>query len=431
MKRRDPQSDREPIDATAPVAAPAARAKAPTSESDGMRRAPTAPVSAPTPRLSARGLQAAIHDSPRMRAQRAQWSSLFGAAAGSGTARIAQRLIRHERQLDGSEQPVPIDIATIPETDVLPYLANIALHGAVGRPPNSHLEFEHGDQAALEARRDAPGFGQASAATLQQLLQQPSPLLGAAEQGVLDSTLDGRRLAVALPELLQVFQQVSASSRVVGFGQWAASKVVTSRLLISGHPEAAKQLLDYMNELREVALRLPGLAPGETIDLGEAPIPGGGAQTADLTQSLGRQSEVKTVREPILESRPVLQQLGDAVRKFSGASAAGGPYEAVIYASYAAPHSKVTGKGSGRGTTTRSVDEASGAFQEEFLPDPHSVRPPATKALSSLGQDVLNWLRTSGVAGTATVHFVRIRIENSTSGPLAFQRDDINGWTRI
>jgi hypothetical protein len=268
--------------------------------------------------------------------------------------------------------------------------------------------------------------------TLGDLLTNPSPLLSAANQGLLDATTAGRMLAAAFPGFVATFQTVRTSPRVEGFGQWAATKVVAARRLVVGSEEAAHQLLDYMSELREVERRIPDLGGGETINIAECNIPGAGTQTADLTQSHGRQIEVKTVRAPILDSGPVFHQLSDAVGKFHGAEMSQGPYEAVIYASYSAPVAQQTGRGGARGTTTRSVDMATGDFREAFVPDAGSRRPASDEVKSNLGQAVLNWLQTSGVNGTDTTDYVRIRIENATgASPFEFRRDLMNGWVAI
>ena len=339
-----------------------------------------------------------------------------------------QALKRHTRQQDNSLGPPvqALDIATIPETDVLPYLANMKIYGAVGIPAGSDIEFEPGDKAALELRRDNPAFGNDSAITIERLLTVPSPILAAVNQGLLNSSALDRNLAAAFPGFLVTFQAVRASPRVEGFGQWAATKVVSARQLINGSREAANQLLDYIHELREVETRIPVLAPGETINIAERDIPGGGTQTADLTQSHGRQVEVKTVREPILDSRPVLRQLGDAVMKFNGALMGAGPYEAVIYASYSAPDVTPTGRGGARGTTTKSVDANTGNFQESFVPAAAGGRPASAGVTGNLGAQVLNWLQTSGAGGADSTDYVRVRVENGIS--FAFKRELASGW---
>ena len=344
-----------------------------------------------------------------------------------------QRLKRHTRQEDGSLGPpvTNIDIATLDETEVLPLLANIDIYGAIGIPDGSNLEFEAGDKAILEARRDHPTFGNISALTLSQLITDPSPILNAASKGLLDKTTAGRQIAGAFPNFITTFQTVQASPRVRGFGQWAASKIVTARQLLNCSAEAANQLLDYMSELREVEIRIPELSDGETINIAEQSIPGVAAQTADVSMSHGKQIEVKTVRELILNSRPVLHQLSDAVQKFHNAELSQGPYEAVIYASYSPPQARVTGRGVARGTTTNSVNMANGDFVEDFVPDAPGGRPASNRVIENLRNEVLNWLRNSRVNGTDTVDYVRIRIENSTGPAFNFQRDLVAGWRII
>lgn len=345
-----------------------------------------------------------------------------------------QRIKKHTRQAEGVVGPpvVDLDPTTIPETDVLPYLANIELlPGGVGRPPESVIEFEAGDKAALELRRDHPEFGKDSADCLDNLLSPASALLDAANRGILNAHAASRKVAATLPELLDLFRKIRGHDRIRGFGQWAASKVVSARKLITGNAEAAHQILDYMNELREINLRIPELGVGEKIDISEKDIPSPGKQTADLTLDHGRQIEVKTVRDPIvLESSPVLKQLSEAVNKFHQANMGHGPYEAVIFCAYGDPISETVGKGQAKGTRTRNVNHASGEFFQDFNPDPGSTRPMSHEVRGNLDNEVLHWLNNSKVPGTESTDYVRIRIENSTSGPFQYRRNG-DKWNKI
>lgn len=90
------------------------------------------------------------------------------------------------------------------------------------------------------------------------------------------------------------------------------------------------QRLDHLNELREAALRLPRLAPGERLSIAETSIPG-----TDCYADVGTDRvycEVKTVREPITGWSAVTHQVSEAFQKFRGAVDDGREREAVVYA---------------------------------------------------------------------------------------------------
>lgn len=331
--------------------------------------------------------------------------------AESGTV---ERIKRHD---DNAGTVTDVPIGSLSEAEVVRMIGDIELNG-VGRPHNpngdvSTIEYEAGDLAALVAVRDANGFGDISTASLEAFLGTPAAEL---QQAGLDRHID----ATTFAGFATLFDTIKNSPRVKGFGVWAAGKITYVQGLSDADPakraEAAAHFMDYMNELREVEIQIAALTNAtDTIDLGEAPIVGTGA-TADLTQTGGRQIEVKTVREPVLDVSPIRKQLKDGLGKFSHATT-GGPYEVAVYATWQeTPDVRTSARRGKEGATSVAADRSAGAggFTNSFTPTPPNRRP-ASSSRTDLRAEILDTLNGT-TAGAANAHVVNIRMENPDVG---------------
>lgn len=314
-----------------------------------------------------------------------------------------------------------VNIATMSPRDVLMALDTVKRYGEPGVAGDT--TFEKGDTAALEARRNAGGFGAAEIKNLGALLTGGN----AAVQAVATH----RNLAVNLPGFQTIYRALAADKRVVGLNEWVVMNSVYVDQIAHGATPAiqesgANQLLDSLNELRSHQVALARLGPSDTIDIREHAI-AGTTQTADSTVksasgAVGKQTEVKTVREPIAYDHlnDVHAQLGAGLAKFSSAGA--GDFEVQVYASYST--APATTRPMGPFTRTDTVNRDQHSF------DRKSDKPGYDQS-KLVADDIVSYLNSNHKANPANL--VSLILENSTRGveTLTFRHAKANtNWTK-
>lgn len=297
----------------------------------------------------------------------------------------------------------PVDVSTLSPRAVLMALDTVSRYGEPSMAGDT--EYEHGDTAALEARRTASGFGATESHDLNDLLTHGNA-------GV-EAVAANRHLAVSLPGFQAIYQQLRSDKRVVGLDEWVIMNSVYLDMIHRGTPEEARngaeQLLDALNELRSLKTMLARLGPTDTLDAREAAI-AGTTQTADGTArndagDVTAQLEVKTVRTPIGYNQlaDVKSQLGAGLTKF--ASAGPGNYEVHVFASYTEDLPKTTKMGPFTRTETVNRDEHS--FDRTSTKPHYDLR-------TMVADELVAYLNTNHRANpTGRVSLI---IENSTRG---------------
>jgi hypothetical protein len=314
-----------------------------------------------------------------------------------------------------------VNIASLSPRDVLMALDTVKRYGEPGVAGDT--TFEKGDTSALEARRSAPGFGAPEIKSLTALLTGGSPAV--------EAVAKHRNLAVNLPGFQTIYKALAGDKRVVGLNEWVVmNSVYVDQIAHGASPaiqeSAANQLLDSLNELRSHQVALARLGPADTIDIREHAIAGTN-QTADgsvksASGQVMKQTEVKTVREPIAYDHlnDVHAQLGAGLGKFANAGT--GDYEVQVYASYST--APATTRPMGPYTRTDTVN-----------PDKHSFDRTSTKAgydeSKLVADDIVSYLNSNHKANPANL--VSLILENSTRGveTLTFRHPKANAnWTK-
>ncbi len=307
----------------------------------------------------------------------------------------------------GGGAPVAVDPAALTELQAWDHLQNIlgqlAPVGGIGMAGND--EYEAGDEAALNARLAAT---RGDTLTNQVGPAMTNPAVGPAAQA--------RHVDPAVvADFGKLIARLQADPKVTNLNAW----VLNNAHKILADPG---QLLDHVNELREVEARLPGLPAGQTLDLDEAPIPGT-AQTADISNPTSADLiEVKTVAAEVWTGQELTGQLAAGFGKFAGAGGGLAAREVVIYASYPeAPRS------SGKKGITRSetVDRATGIRNFKLTDPKGTVR--QDKNDDYIANHVQAWLATNP-AGANEVTRLQIKMENGLS--FTWSRGAA-GWVRI
>jgi hypothetical protein len=245
-----------------------------------------------------------------------------------GSAATSHRLARLRRTAAGTNTYADVDINALSAGECHKYLRYLTEQNqtppcVLNLGPAGMVEYATGDRQLLEARR---------AADLPSVMQQLVTQLQA------DAPEFQRRLISQLtPQHAGLLvQQIAANPNVAGFEAWLLDSAAR---LLGPQPDKQKQRLDQLNELREASLD----AAHHPINIAETPIPGAAAQTADITAMVpgARQTEVKTVRDPIVRPADVMGQIGQGCAKFSGATNANNVV--VVYASCAPQFLEGTG----------------------------------------------------------------------------------------
>jgi hypothetical protein len=313
-----------------------------------------------------------------------------------------------------------VNIATMSPRDVLMALDTVKRYGEPGVAGDT--TFEKGDTAALEGRRSAPGFGAAEIKSLTGLLTGGS--------AAVEAVAKHRNLAVNLPGFQTIYRALAADKRVVGLNEWVVMNSVYVDQIRSATPAiqegGANQLLDSLNELRSHQVALARLGPSDTIDIREHAIPGT-TKTADGTVKTAsgqvtKQTEVKTVREPIAYEKlgAVHDQINDGLIKF--ASAGTGDYEVQVYASYSTAPAAT--RAIGPFTRTDTINRDTHSF------DRTSTKPGYDQS-KLVADDIVSYLNSNHRANPANL--VSLILENSTRGveTLTFRHAKANAnWTK-
>lgn len=271
-----------------------------------------------------------------------------------------------------------IDIASLSEAQVWDLLQQDP------RPGNTYGQktFEEGDKDALE-RRYLATFGQTLAG-----------VRDAFRSGPVGQAATRRQVGLAVDEFAALLDAVGRHPKVKNVDAW----------LYGNGPKMtanAENLLDFVNELREIKRRADALADGQTLDIAEQAI-ANTDQTADIGVP-GGQVEIKTVREPINRPNDLADQLSAGFAKFAGA--AGG--EVVIYASYA---DGVVTEPMNRGEKRRSWDKPTGERKTDIYVDGALRNTTSEKVIDYL----TTWLGQAG-GGRDAVTTLEVRMENGKS----------------
>jgi hypothetical protein len=216
----------------------------------------------------------------------------------------------------------------------------------------------------------------------------------------------------------------------VGLNEWVIQNSVYVDQIAHGAPpvqeSAANQLLDALNELRSHQVALARLGPTDTIDIREHAIAGTNKTADGTVKTAGgqvtKQTEVKTVREPIAYGKldGVHDQIREGLTKF--ASAGSGDYEVQVYASYST--APATTRPMGPFTRTDTVNRDQHSF------DRTSTKPGYDES-KLVADDLVSYLNTNHRANPANL--VSLILENSTRGveTLTFRHPKANAnWTK-
>ena len=307
---------------------------------------------------------------------------------------VAQRrLMRLARTAPDSDKPDSLDIATMSAPDCYAYLRYLDEHHV--EPPchvdlkgAGRVEYATNDRALLENRMRAQIPNVIS--ELQVLLRTDA------------SEFNARNItAINTGEAAELVADIAATPSFTGFTEWllaSAAKWIPRTTALGEVTAKRHQRLDQINELREA---VNVLVRHGTADISEQAIPGAAAETADITAA-GEQTEVKTIREPIVQSADLNKQIGQSCSKFRDATSS--TNRIVIYASCSTALLK--GEGNTRlDVTTGKLFKTRGKPPKE-VPAGHLWTEPL-KALNGAGG--------TGIPGASKVERIIVRLENGPS----------------
>jgi len=260
---------------------------------------------------------------------------------------------------------------------------------------HDNILFEKGDEERLLDR-----LAKTKGETLKELkekLKAKGDDPGVFANDKVENEIKRRNMTTSPAQLNALLDEIRTDSRVLNFDVWLYTNAFTFL-------KNETQLLDYINELREMKARFAELSPSQKLDIAETPIPSS-AQTADIAYG-NTLVEVKTVQNKTIKLTSDLNdQILNSFDKFRHVGT-GAPCHIVIYASY--DEGLLKGGLMKKNVRTR-LDKNSGDFIMQALKPDGSI---ITEKRQYFFEDTKKYIKDN--APTAVVR-VDIRMENGPS----------------